>query len=670
MTEAFKKSWLVAALCVAFVVFANCAYALEQENDESGSLVGRISHIEGQLLRYVPDEDDWVLTEEDTPFGTYDNLFSSEDAKVEIIMPNNTLLRIGGDTQVQLIMLTADATEIDFSSGTARLYNRGSSTEVRATTPFGDVAIPPGAVCDVYVHEDQAEVAAIKGSVAFTKTGSTVRHELIAGSSSLIVTAEQIVASAHSAPAEWDSWNVDRDVQWTQRMQARGDSTKYLPESLQDHAWELDQNGRWERVQYDGAYRYFWRPAYVGAGWTPFSSGRWIVWHGEHTWVPCEPFGYVTHHYGNWVYAGSGWYWAPPVSHVMVSTGLPLLHIGFNWYPGRVAWVSSGFSIGWFPLAPYEFYYSSRYWGPWSRVRHHHHYYDCRRHRHYRHARFVDHRRFYGSRNYRHAGLRKGRHGEKFRGSSFIPPKIRRDFKTGNRHRLASNMPKYRDKLKKINIRRDKSGRQLTGSRLKTNPFKRTVVRNVKRDRNADKTVVKKRSKSVVKNTLPKRNRFDTAKKNVPKVRLGEKGKSSKTVKKTTGDSKTSPRTVRRSLQRPSKDVARSRVGTPVKVKKPVSFTSHKTVGNRKTLESSALRTRAQTTRKTATVRQGRARGNAALRNYSSAGRSISRRSAPTVSGRRPTAGSFGSSTLRSGNRGSQMRSSGRTQGFSARGRR
>ena len=65
---------------IAAIVFAGCsnhACAREQEIRVNDSLVGRIAYIEGQLLRYVPDEDDWVLTEADTPFGEYDNVFSS-----------------------------------------------------------------------------------------------------------------------------------------------------------------------------------------------------------------------------------------------------------------------------------------------------------------------------------------------------------------------------------------------------------------------------------------------------------------------------------------------------------------------------------------------------------------------------------------------------------------
>ena len=96
-------------------------------------------------------------------------------------------------------------------------------------------------------------------------------------------------------------------------------------------------------------------------GWSPFTVGRWTDWYGDQTWIPAEPFGYVTHHYGNWVYVRNYWYWAPPV--VSMRVGLPLLDVGFFWYPGRVSWIHTGTYVGWVPLAPHETYYSYRHWG-------------------------------------------------------------------------------------------------------------------------------------------------------------------------------------------------------------------------------------------------------------------------------------------------------------------
>jgi hypothetical protein len=88
--------------------------------------------------------------------------------------------------------------------------------------------------------------------------------------------------------------------------------------------------------------------------------GRWTTWEDEQVWVPYEPFGYVTHHYGNWVTVRGGWYWMPPVVSVTVGAPYPFV----PWYPGRVAWIHSDADIGWVPLAPHEPYYGHHAWGP------------------------------------------------------------------------------------------------------------------------------------------------------------------------------------------------------------------------------------------------------------------------------------------------------------------
>ena len=633
MGKLFKKSLTAYAAALALAVCSGSAGAAQQpENNDTTSLVGRIAHIEGQLLRYMPDEDDWVLTDVDTPFGEYDNLFSSEDGKAELILPNNTLLRIGGDTQVQLIALTNTVTEINLASGTARLYNRSSAAEIRVTTPFGNVIMPPGTSCDVYVNETQAEIASLQGTVAFTQPGSSTLHDVIAGSSSIIATPEKIVASAHSIPTAWDRWNEDRDAQWTKRMQARGESKEYLPESLQDHAYDLDTNGRWEQVKYEGAHRYFWRPSYVSAGWAPFSAGRWIVWRGDQTWVPCEPFGYVTHHYGNWVYVGNYWYWAPPA------------YAGMYWYPGRVAWVTSGISIGWFPLAPYEIYYCNRYWGPWSRVRHYHHYYDCRKYRHHRHARFIEHRHFYRAKDYRHAGLRGVHRNEKLRGSASVPKELRRKYKADNKHLFASNMPGFRDTVKKIDARTVKPGRRFADNRLNASPFKREFAKGFENKREFD-AAVKNSSAGNLKNTRREQRRLEAAARNTAKPRLEIRERANRTVTAKTEIRKPADRAKLR-MPQVSGNPGENRRATAAQVQKPPVFTSQKTAENRRTLQSASV-PRKSAGQQTVNARPNRSGGSLSGRNTASVRQPQPGRSVDTFSASRSGTGRTGSDYAR-----------------------
>ncbi len=355
-----RTTWMIGLLAYLFSA-AVMAIPPSSAADEPGVVVGRVYHIEGDLLRYVPDVNDWVAVVKDAPFGAGDALFSGTSGMGELIVPNGTWIRVGNSTQLQVIALNADLSEMDVATGVARFYNKGYDTVIRATSPFGYVLADSGAVFDFYVGENSVEVVAVRGKVSFVHTATDARYEVSAGSPSIIADQMQVSLDKSGVDPEWNRWNNLRENYWATKTSVRGRSVEYLPSNLWDEAYALEENGRWESVFYEGQPRWFWRPTTVVAGWSPFTMGRWTYWYGDQCWIPAEPFGYLTHHYGNWVYARNSWYWAPPV--VSLRVGLPLLDIGYFWYPGRVSWIYSGLYVGWVPLAPHEMYYGHRHWG-------------------------------------------------------------------------------------------------------------------------------------------------------------------------------------------------------------------------------------------------------------------------------------------------------------------
>ena len=64
MNNLLKKNCLIMSLLLGIMISPVFVIAQGQENYENNSLVGRIDHIEGDLLRYVPEEDDWVAAAE------------------------------------------------------------------------------------------------------------------------------------------------------------------------------------------------------------------------------------------------------------------------------------------------------------------------------------------------------------------------------------------------------------------------------------------------------------------------------------------------------------------------------------------------------------------------------------------------------------------------------
>ena len=328
-------------------------------NSEGPALVGRITFIDGQLLRYVYDEQDWVATVKDAPFGIEDAVYSSDTGKAEFKLPNGVWVRTGSDTQIQLIVLRNDLTEIDVASGTVRFCNKSQKAPIKATTPFGYVFARPGTAFDLYVGDDSAEVISLEGAVDFVVGDGEARYTVKAGGVSIISDGRVAVEGDGQVDAAWDEWNLKREEAWIKRVEVKGESIDNLPAELLDDAYDLDRNGRWEHVYYEGRRQKLWRPTEVAAGWQPFTVGRWTVWSRDNVWIPEESFGYVTHHYGNWVFVNSVWYWAPPVKVRAGNIGRRIC-----WYPGRVSWIHSDADVGWVPLAPAETYYAHNYWGP------------------------------------------------------------------------------------------------------------------------------------------------------------------------------------------------------------------------------------------------------------------------------------------------------------------
>lgn len=445
------RKLFLSALAVCFLVPAVLGGQVRAASSADGVLVGRISYVEGELLRYVPEEKDWVATVKDAPFALNDSLYTEKNSRTELVLPNRTTVRMGEDTQIQLIALNKDLLELDVASGTVRFYNRSSDALIKATSPFGYVTAPAGTSFDLYVNDQSLEVVALQGKVEFVSDRDETRYEVMAGGASIVAGDRRVTSGEAHVDASWDDWNRERDRLWARRTETRGESIKYLPETLHDDAYELDQYGRWETVYYDGAYRTMWRPVDVEVGWAPYTVGRWSVYYGDNCWIPYEPFGYVTHHYGAWVFIDSCscWYWAPPVFGIGFGVG-PFWGIGYAWYPGRVGWIYSGWGVGWFPLAPYEPYYSYRRWGPGSTVINNVNItnINVNRYKYVNHAVVINKNDLYKVSNYNNISRQRFNRQElvsKFRASPVVNDQVVSNYsKIQDKYRVTNIEPKYK----------------------------------------------------------------------------------------------------------------------------------------------------------------------------------------------------------------------------------
>jgi hypothetical protein len=283
--------------CIGWVLLAVLSCGVAQAQDTI--LVGRVAYIEGEVLRYVPAEQDWVATLSDTPLGMEDVIYTDAEARAEFIFPNNTLVRVGGATGFDAVTIRGDATVAYVDSGMVRLYNRGKAVLVRLETRWGYVLAEPGDIVDIYVGENEAEVIALEGAPSFFysgRGGEETRYEVFPDGSSLLIDDDSVEAADPYVDAAWNRWNYDRDQLRVERANVR---SAYLPEQFQDDAHVFEKEGRWEQVQYEGRAVQAWRPAHVEESYAPYTVGRWTTYSEENVWVPYEPWGWVTHHHGH-----------------------------------------------------------------------------------------------------------------------------------------------------------------------------------------------------------------------------------------------------------------------------------------------------------------------------------------------------------------------------------
>src|SRR5450759_1444420 len=97
--EKKMKTWMKLMVCLFLAVLAMVPQAFAA--NATAITVGRVYTIEGDLLRYVPQERDWVPMVKDAPFGAEDTLFSGKQGMAEMIIPNGTWIRVGDNTQIQ-----------------------------------------------------------------------------------------------------------------------------------------------------------------------------------------------------------------------------------------------------------------------------------------------------------------------------------------------------------------------------------------------------------------------------------------------------------------------------------------------------------------------------------------------------------------------------------------
>ena len=179
-------------------------------------IVGRITHVEGQIYRYMDVDRSWVETFLDSPAGTQDVLTTGAGSRAEIHFPNNLLVRLDANAEIEILQLREDEGKFTLQNGLARFYNQSTTGSLLIGTERGTAVVEPGSVVDLLVAEKVVAVSAVYGQAIFLSVENGIeKQEVISGSTRLEFRQESIVAGAGPLDRNWDGWCAGRENVWT-----------------------------------------------------------------------------------------------------------------------------------------------------------------------------------------------------------------------------------------------------------------------------------------------------------------------------------------------------------------------------------------------------------------------------------------------------------------------
>ncbi|MDR0842439.1 MAG: FecR family protein, partial [Acidobacteriota bacterium] len=330
-------------LTVAVFMAAWALHADSVAADDSYIQLTRISLVEGNVsYQRVPDEE-WSAVGVNMPLEPGDRIYTGQGGRAEIEFEEGSVLRLGGDTDIEVLTLGEDFVQIRMLLGLASLATE-KGVDFEIATPAAAFSTEKDGLYRFEVAEDGRSAAIVRSGRLeavdddFSRViGNGDRISVYPGGSG----PEVVAADRRDA---WDEW-VDRRS--ADRRAAA--SRRYLSGDVYIGVGELDRHGRWVQVS---TYGWGWVPHSVGSSWSPYSVGRWVYrprfgW----TWVSQESWGWLPYHYGRWYRdAAVGWCWLPGDG----------FSFGF-WSPGLVAFYRGAGWVSWGPLGPGDYYDVGRY---------------------------------------------------------------------------------------------------------------------------------------------------------------------------------------------------------------------------------------------------------------------------------------------------------------------
>ena len=298
---------------------------------------GYVRLLDGSATLLQGDTGERVEAAVNEPLLAGDRLFATGESRIEILLADGNIVRVGDRAQVTFRALanSGDAGDagsvLELARGTLQLVTsadqRGAEFPA-VVTPNATIrargagsfliAADEGRRTEVIVREGVADVTT-RGEVAEVRRGERLFVEGTRG--------DRLDFAA--AP------DLDRLEAWGLGLRDRTRTAEYaahVDPDLHYAASSLSGHGSWVHVDAGVA----WRPR-VSAGWAPYRHGRWRHTPSGMFWVSYEPWGWVPYHYGYWdLHPSWGWVWFP-------GSRFAGAHVYWYWGPSYAGWIPTGY---------------------------------------------------------------------------------------------------------------------------------------------------------------------------------------------------------------------------------------------------------------------------------------------------------------------------------------
>ena len=319
------------------------------QNGIDGSY-GYLRALDGSATLVQGDTRERVQLAVNEPILAGDRIFASGESRVEILLADGSLVRIGNGAEL-LFRALANSPDTSDPASILQLVRGSLQLVVAADQPGSEwpsvitpnaTIRPRGAGTFLIVVDDERRSEVVVREGLAEVTTETELAEVRRGESLFVEGARGDRFRFAAAPG------LDRLEAWGQGLgdYAGGEYTAHVDPDLHYAASSLEGHGSWVHVGAGVA----WRPR-VSTGWAPYRHGRWRHTPSGMFWVSYEPWGWVPYHYGYWdLDPGWGWVWFP-------GRRFAVAHVYWYWGPSYAGWIPSGYY-----WRHYRNYYGSN-WG-------------------------------------------------------------------------------------------------------------------------------------------------------------------------------------------------------------------------------------------------------------------------------------------------------------------